>query len=126
MFSHKRADNFHDWFRVGWALHNTSITLLDTWILFSKKSKKYEDGICEKLWDHMKDDGYTHRSLMLWASQDSPDEFKNFSREYFNNVLKSNNIDNTYSIAKALHIKYSDRFVCTDTKNHIWYYYEKS
>ena len=48
----------------------------------------------------------------------------NFTREYFNNILKNNNIDNTYSIAKALHCKYSDVFVCSDTKNHVWYYFE--
>ena len=65
MFSHKRADDFHSWIRVGWALHNTDTSLLDSWILFSKKSKKYSDGECEKIWDNMKDDGYTIRSLML-------------------------------------------------------------
>jgi P4 family phage/plasmid primase-like protien len=124
MFSHKRADDFHSWIRVGWALHNTDMSLLDSWILFSKKSKKYKDGECEKTWDHMKDDGYTIRSLMLWAKEDNIEAYKNFTREYFNNILKNNNIDNTYSIAKALHCKYSDVFVCSDTKNHIWYYFE--
>jgi P4 family phage/plasmid primase-like protien len=124
MFSLKRANDYHSWLRVGWALHNTDRSLLDTWILFSKKSKKYKDGECENVWANMKDDGYTIRSLMLWAKEDSPDEYKNFTREYFNNILKNNDIDNTYSIAKALHCKYSDRFVCADTKNHIWYYYE--
>ena len=124
MFSHKRADDFHSWIRVGWALHNTDTSLLDSWILFSKKSKKYTDGECEKVWDHMKDDGYTIRSLMLWAKEDNIEEYKNFTREYFNNILKNNNIDNTYSIAKALHCKYSDAFVCSDTKNHVWYYFE--
>lgn len=124
MFSHKRADDFHSWVRVGWALHNTDTSLLDSWILFSKKSKKYTDGECEKMWDNMKDDGYTYRSLMMWAKEDNIEEYKNFTREYFNNILKNNNIDNTYSIAKALHCKYSDVFVCSDTKNHVWYYFE--
>lgn len=124
MFSHKRADDFHSWVRVGWALHNTDTSLLDSWILFSKKSKKYVDGECEKMWDNMKDDGYTYRSLMMWAKEDNIEEYKNFTREYFNNILKNNNIDNTYSIAKALHCKYSDAFVCSDTKNHEWYYFE--
>jgi P4 family phage/plasmid primase-like protien len=124
MFSHKRANDFHSWVRVGWALHNTDVSLLDTWILFSKKSKKYQDGECEKMWDNMKDDGYTIRSLMLWAKEDNIEEYKNFTREYFNNILKKNNIDNTYCIAKALQCKYSDMFVCSDTKNHVWYYFE--
>ena len=124
MFSHKRANDFHSWVRVGWALHNTDTGLLDSWILFSKKSKKYTDGECEKMWDNMKDDGYTFRSLMMWAREDNIEEYKNFTRDYFNNILKNNNIDNTYSIAKALYCKYSDVFVCSDTKNHVWYYFE--
>ena len=125
MFSNKRSNDYHAWLRVGWALHNTDVSLLDTWIGFSKRSKKFKEGECEQLWANMKDDGYTIRSLMLWAKEDSPDDYKNFTQEYFNNILKSNNnINNTYSIAKALHCKYSDRFVCADPKNHIWYYYE--
>ena len=126
LFSTKRATDYHSWLRVGWALHNTDTSLLDTWILFSKKSKKYNDGECENVWSNMKDDGYTIRSLMLWAKEDNPDEYKNFTREYFNNLLKNNDIDNTYNIAKALHCKYSDRFVCSDIKQHIWYYFENN
>lgn len=126
LFSTKRATEYHSWLRVGWALHNTDTSLLDTWILFSKKSKKYTEGECENVWSNMKDDGYTIRSLMLWAKEDNPDEYKNFTREYFNNLLKNNDIDNTYNIAKALHCKYSDRFVCSDIKQHIWYYFENN
>lgn len=126
LFSTKRATEYHSWLRVGWALHNTDTSLLDTWILFSKKSKKYKDGECDNVWSNMKDDGYTIRSLMLWAKEDNPDEYKNFTREYFNNLLKNNDIDNTYNIAKALHCKYSDRFVCSDIKQHIWYYFENN
>jgi|SaaInlStandDraft_7_1057024.scaffolds.fasta_scaffold04376_1 P4 family phage/plasmid primase-like protien len=124
MFSNKRSNNYHSWLRVGWALHNTDTSLLDTWISFSKRSRKFKEGECEQLWTNMKDGGYTIRSLMLWAKEDSPDDYKNFTQEYFNNILKSNNnINNTYCIAKALHCKYSDRFICADPKNHIWYYY---
>jgi len=123
MLSIKRAESYHEWLRVGWALHNTHRCLLDTWINFSRQSKKYKDGECNKLWDNMKDDGYTLRSLMLWAKEDNPDEYKKFIKEDFENYLKKNSVSNTFMIAKALYSKYFDRFVCADIKNNIWYYF---
>ncbi len=97
----KRADNYHEWLRVGWALHNTHTSLIDTWVQFSRQSKKYAEGECQKLWSNMKDDGYTLRSLMLWAKEDSPEEYKKFIKEDFENYLKKNSVSNTFMIAKA-------------------------
>ncbi len=123
LLSSKRADNYFEWLRVGWALHNTHRCLIDTWVQFSKRSRKFSDGECERLWASMKDDGYTIRSLMLWAKEDSPEEYKIFVREDFENNLKKNSVNNTFMIAKALHTKYFDRFVCADVKQNIWYHF---
>ena len=123
LLSSKRADNYFEWLRVGWALHNTHRCLIDTWVQFSKRSRKFVDGECERLWASMKDDGYTIRSLMLWAKEDSPEEYKIFVREDFENNLKKNSVNNTFMIAKALYTKYFDRFVCADIKQNIWYHF---
>jgi P4 family phage/plasmid primase-like protien len=123
LLSSKRADNYFEWLRVGWALHNTHRCLIDTWVQFSKRSRKFCDGECEKLWASMKDDGYTIRSLMLWAKEDSLEEYKIFIKEDFENNLKKNSVNNTFMIAKALHAKYFDRFVCADIKQNIWYHF---
>jgi P4 family phage/plasmid primase-like protien len=123
LLSSKRADNYFEWLRVGWSLHNTHRCLIDTWVSFSKRSRKFSDGECERLWASMKDDGYTIRSLMLWAKEDSPEEYKIFVREDFENNLKKNSVNNTFMIAKALHTKYFDRFVCADIKQNIWYHF---
>jgi P4 family phage/plasmid primase-like protien len=123
MLANKRANNFHDWIRVGWALHNTHKCLIDCWVEFSKRSKKYITGECEKIWQSMKDDGYTIRSLMLWAKEDEPDKYKNFIKEDFENNLKKNTIQNTFMIAKALFSKYFDKFVCANPKDNIWYHF---
>ena len=122
----KRANNWHDWIRVGWALHNTHNCLSDTWIQFSKKSKKFVPGECDRLWKNMKDDGYTIRSLMLWAKEDSPEEYKQFIREDFENNLKKNSINNTFMIAKALYSKYFDKFVCANPKDNCWYNFSEN
>jgi transcription elongation GreA/GreB family factor len=62
----------------------------------------------------MKDDGYTLRSLMLWAKEDNPEEYKVFIKEDFENNLKKNSVSNTFMIAKALYSKYFDKFVCAN------------
>ena len=123
LLSSKRADNYFEWLRVGWALHNTHRCLIDTWVSFSKRSRKFSDGECERLWASMKDDGYTIRSLMLWAKEDNLEEYKIFVKEDFENNLKKNSVNNTFMIAKALHAKYFDRFVCADIKQNIWYHF---
>jgi len=121
MLSAKRSDNYHEWLRVGWALHNTHRCLIDTWVAFSKRSKKFKEGECEKLWANMKDDGYTIRSIMLWAKEDNADEYRHFIKEDFENNLKKNSVNNTFSIAKALYTKYFDKFVCANPKDNVWY-----
>lgn len=121
MLSMKRSDNYYEWLRVGWALHNTHRCMIDTWITFSKHSKKFKEGECERLWANMKDDGYTIRSIMLWAKEDNPDKYKQFIKEDFENNLKKNSVNNTFSIANALYSQYFDKFVCANPKDNIWY-----
>ena len=121
MLKDSRADNYIDWIRVGWALHNTDKSLLSEWVEFSQKSDKYKDDKCEDLWTTMKDSGYSIRSIAYWAKEDNPEEYKNYLMNEYNTFLKRSLDTNTYYIAKALHNKYSDRFVCTSIKNNEWY-----
>jgi P4 family phage/plasmid primase-like protien len=121
MLKESRADNYNDWIRVGWALHNVDECLIQEWIEFSQKSDKFEDGKCEELWLTMKDSGYSIRSLAFWAKEDSPDDYKHFIANEYNSYIEKSLDTNTYYIAKALHNKYSDRFVCTCLKNNEWF-----
>ena len=72
LLSLERADNYEQWMRVGWCLHNIDENLLSQWISFSEKSCKFKTGECEKLWRTMKDDGLNIGSLHKWAKDDSP------------------------------------------------------
>jgi|APSaa5957512535_1039671.scaffolds.fasta_scaffold15849_2 P4 family phage/plasmid primase-like protien len=125
MLNVKRAHDYHTWIRVGWALHNTDKSLLSSWIGFSKRSKKFQPGECERRWRNMRDDGYTVRSLMLWAKDDNPDQYNEFIKDDFNKLLKKNAVNNTFMIAKALHCKYFDRFVCVNPRDNIWYHFRE-
>lgn len=122
LLNDNRAANYTDWMRVGWALHNIDRSLLGDWIDFSQRCPdKYKEGECEERWAGMRTEGLTIRSLVHWAKEDNPEEFKKFlASEYESFLAKSLDI-NTYYIAKALHNKYSDRFVCVSTKNNFWY-----
>jgi len=126
MLSDKRASDYHDWLRVGLALHNIDNSLLLVWIEFSKKcSRKYKEGECEKTWNTMKNplngNVLTIRSLAYWAKQDDPKEYEVFNREEFKSMMKKSLDGNTYYLAKSVYSKYSDRFVCSALKSNIWW-----
>lgn len=128
ILSFKRSDNYHDWIRVGWALHNTHKALLSTWSVFSKRSKKFKEGECERLWYCMRPSGLTIRSLMSWAKDDNIKEYNNYMSEEFNFMIKKNKSDNTFGIANAFHNAYQDRFVCINTSKPLgdWYHFKNN
>jgi P4 family phage/plasmid primase-like protien len=131
MLSDDRANNYEEWRNVGLALHNTDDSLLSVWIEFSSKApskfKRAKDGQgdCAKFWKQFKTPTsgnlLTIRSLAFWAKEDSPKEYDAFMKEEFKNCLKKSLDKSTYSLAKALYTKYSDRFVCSSAKNNIWW-----
>jgi P4 family phage/plasmid primase-like protien len=121
LLSEDRANDYQEWIRVGWALHNIDLSLLDSWIDFSKLSNKYKDGDCNDRWYKMRNDGLTIRSLMLWAEQDNYTKYHQFVDREFNDVLLKSLDGSTYYIAKALHNKFINKFICTSLDNNIWY-----
>ena len=121
MIKESRADAYGDWIRIGWALHNVDKSLLDEWIEFSQKSDKYKEGECEERWYTMKDEGLTLGSIRYWAKEDNPEEYKAYNALEYQACLERSVETNTWFIAKALHNKYCDRFVCVSTKNNCWY-----
>jgi len=125
-----RASNYEDWRNVGLALHNTDTSLLSEWIEFSKKchkkfNKDGKQGNCYAFWSTFKNPSHgnllTIRSLAYWAKQDNPKEFDKFQKEEFKNHLTKSLDNNTYTLAKAFHIKYADRFVCSSARSNIWW-----
>lgn len=121
MIKDSRADSYGDWIRIGWALHNVDKSLLEDWIEFSQKSEKYKEGECEERWATMKDQGLTLGSIRYWAKEDNPEEYKAYQALEYQACLERSVETNTWFIAKALHNKYCDRFVCVSVKNNDWY-----
>ena len=121
MLKDARAENYHDWIRVGWTLHNIDRSLLSEWIEFSQRSEKFKEGECDDMWLTMRDKGFTISSLVYWAKEDSPEEYRKFIKTEYDLCIRRSLDTNTYYIAKALYNKYSDRFVCVSIKQNAWY-----
>jgi hypothetical protein len=69
----------------------------------------------------MKNGGFTISSLIYWARADSPEEFKKYMVQTYDFYIKRSLDTNTYYIAKALHNKFSEKFVCVSLSKNIWY-----
>jgi P4 family phage/plasmid primase-like protien len=121
LLSTDRCDNYDSWIRLGWALHNIDDSMLNVWIDFSRKSPKFKEGDCDDRWKSMRNEGLTIRSLMLWAEEDNYNLYHQFMSSEFNNLLNKSLDGSTYNVAKALHSKYLNRFVCASIKSHSWY-----
>lgn len=124
ILSPQRADKYEDWIRLGWCLRNIDYRLLDTWIEFSKKSSKFEEGTCEKFWNLMKDDGLGIGSLYMWVRQDNPKEFEKIMENDLSSLIYESASKSHHDIAKVVHFMYKHDFVCASVKHNIWYQFK--
>jgi P4 family phage/plasmid primase-like protien len=125
LLSPKRADDYNDWVRVGWALHNVHVSLLIDFKNFSKRCpKKYNEKSCEEIWKKAKNSGLSISSIFYWAQEDSPDEFLGILRKHMREVLSMSDFETHDDIAKAVKTMYSHEFVCSDIKKKNWWQFK--
>lgn len=127
MLSEDRADDWQQWLLVGYTLFNIGQgceEALSMWIEFSKRSDKFQNGVCEDEWSKMYLSTKSIGSLLEMARQDSPAKYKIWKDLNVSNLMwesvKSPKI-NEYDISKVLHKMYADRFVCADAKRDMWF-----
>ena len=92
ILSQDKCENYADWIAVGMCLYNINSNYVTIWNEWSKKSKKYEEGVCEDKWSSFsKDkDGLKIGSLLRWAKNDSPDKYEIFmKKKKLNKVIGS-------------------------------------
>ena len=116
-----RASTYHDWIRLGWCLRNIDSRLLEDWVEFSKQSNKYQQGECERLWDHMKEGGLGMGTLHMWAKQDNEVEYANLMRTSLRTLIQQSMTGTPYDAALVIHHMYKHTFVCASAKNRTWY-----
>ncbi len=84
----KRADDYGDWLNVGFCLYCISSECLPLWEEFSKKSDKYEEGVCDKAWSKMSNKNMSVGTLKYWAKLDNPKEYERVISESLNKNLE--------------------------------------
>lgn len=120
----KRADSYQEWIRVGWCLRNIDYRLLGSWIEFSKKSSKYNEGECERIWSYMRDDGLGVGTLYMWAKQDNNDGFNELRKNDLSELILQSINETHNDIAKVVYFMYKYEFVCSSIQRNFWYEYK--
>ena len=122
----KRADDYGDWLNVGFCLYCISPECLDLWIEFSKKSDKYEEGVCDKAWSKMSNKNMSVGTLKYWAKLDNSKEYKkviNESREKYVELCLGND-GSHYDIAVITAKIMADKVVY-DGKMKMWFFVDE-
>lgn len=128
LLSQHRTDDYSEWIHTGWLIYNISggtVDGYDMWIEFSRRSPKFDETQCAKIWNDATDRGLTVGSLCYYASVDSPDRYLEWRR---NRVIERTNVLNDMSkfsshsdVAVILHDLYKSKYVCASITKRIWY-----
>jgi len=130
ILNNERAENYNQWLELGWALHNidpNSQELLDIWIDFSKKSSKFKEGECEKIWEKSKNEGLTIACIHYWAKIDNKKKYDEFKEKDISKLIDASiKTQSNYDIAYVLFKMYEYDFVYCENdwyiyKNHVWH-----
>uniref|UniRef100_A0A6C0LZ65 SF3 helicase domain-containing protein n=1 Tax=viral metagenome TaxID=1070528 RepID=A0A6C0LZ65_9ZZZZ len=133
MLNRSRAETYNEWMDVGWCLFSVgqgSLSAMNAWIEFSKRSEKYKEGVCEQAWNKMEyktgvnGGNKTIASLLYMAKLDSPNEFfewKDSKVKYtMRQAIEMPKINHN-AIARVMHELYKNQFVCCNSKKDEWY-----
>lgn len=132
MLKDERAEDYHMWMDVGWTLFNVgqgNDESLQMWIEFSQRSAQFVDGKCEELWYKMKLRDKTIGSLLAMAKSDNPLRYKEWKMfnvdkliyDALHTTKDGKYKPNEYKVALVIKCLYSDKFICINSKQNIWY-----
>lgn len=126
ILNRERAEDYNHWIMVGWTLFNMfdgNETGYELWVKFSKKSPKFDEGVCYHTWGSMARKDLTIGTLKYMAKSDNPEKYKEVSKEFVKPWLeKCLKLEGTHNdLAKALFQRYEGEFVCSSISKNIWY-----
>jgi phage/plasmid-associated DNA primase len=129
LISVSRTENYDDWLDIGWILFNIgdgSEEAFDIWVDFSSKTTKknyFSEKSCMYYWERMEKKNKTIGSLYHYAKQDSPEEYKKIQKKESDKLFNESLNGGHYDMAKWLHNKYRDEFVCACIEKDAWFQY---
>jgi P4 family phage/plasmid primase-like protien len=128
LISVNRAEIYGEWVQMGWLIYNISGGTAEgynIWIEFSRRSDKFDEDHCEKLWINSIDRGLSIGSICYYVQQDSPKEYllwrKNRIIEHANLKQELYRCDSHHDIAKILYDLYRSKYVCASLKYKLWF-----
>ena len=121
LLSLQRLSGYESWMRVGWCLKNIDDGLLDAWVQASRRSEKYVEGECEKLWTRMKRGTLNVGTLYMWAKSDSPELFKELRSTSIHDLVIDCLTGTHYDVARVVYAMFQHRYVCSGIRSHMWY-----
>lgn len=129
LLSKDRSKPYEDWINVGWCLYNISPTLYPEFIEFSKLAgKKFDKSGCDRVWEDCSRrgniSGYSIPSLIKWAKEDSPENFKNLLRKKLNKTLDGRDLRTDFDVAHIVHEYYKYDYVCSGIDKRIWWKFD--
>jgi P4 family phage/plasmid primase-like protien len=116
-----RVDTYADWMRLGWCLRNIDHRLLDKWIEISKKSSKYVEGECQRLWNTMRIDRLGMGTLRMWAKQDNVAAYNEIIRQDVSELIDRSISGTHHDVARVVHRMYRYDYVCANIRFKQWY-----
>jgi P4 family phage/plasmid primase-like protien len=118
----KRVETYDGWMKLGWCLRNIDHRLLEAWVEVSKRSPKYVEGECPRVWNTMRTGGLGVGTLHMWAKQDAPDRYRELLRTNLVGLIKACTGCAHYDVACVVHHLYKHEFVCCSIKpSQRWY-----
>ena len=125
ILSTKRADEYVGWRSVGFTLKAIDNSLFEDFVLFSKQSKKYNDGkvSCEDIWK-IDNNYYTMGTLRHWARIDNADTYYKIICNHNEDLFGKSETGQHVDIANVIYELYKDRFVCIDITRDKWYEFQ--
>ena len=124
--SQLRADDYKLWYEVGATLYGISDGSedgLDLWVEFSRRSEKFEEGVCEKIWNKYTENKRTIASLIYMLNEDDPEYIKTYRKQQWEHLFKEAiRAEPTHlRVALIIHRMKKGMFVFSEDKK--WYSY---
>lgn len=124
----KYYNEYNLWIRCGWALHSCDFKLFISWMFFSSQSSKFDYNDIPDYYDKwcsMRNSGLTERSIMYWARESNPNEYKRVRQETIDYYIQLTEKTATeWDIANVLYQLFKDEYRCADLKNNVWYQFK--
>ena len=121
----KRADDYDDWMKVGWALRNIDDKLLHVWIEFSKNSSKFNEQECINRWEKMKEQNMGMGTLIFYAKEDNESKYRDIYKETLTPLIDECIINEGLDsdMADLIYAMYENDYKCIGKDE--WFYFSK-